>query len=361
MRDWKKHLRVTWAIAAKDIAEALRNKRTLPMLIMSLLLVGFYRAMPTFLGEDEETRFLVYDAGDSMLTTMLDNSDALKLYTYPSEEKMKEYLTRGTIPELGLIIPANFDQTVADGNLAPLQGYVLSWVGESDAEELVQFAEMHITELLGVSVEIQIAGNTVYLQPDSRGANVMACLGIVFVTIMVGLSLVPHLILEEKQSKTLDALLISPASSAHVTLAKAVVGLFYGIVSIGVAFAINHDLIVQWQLAILAAICGSLFTISLGLLLGTIIETRQQLALWYWVLIVPLFIPAIASLFADMLPVWLVSVAQWIPSVALFDLLCVSFSNQTGFELYGMRFALLLSSTALVLTLVSWRMRRLDL
>ncbi|MCP4542707.1 MAG: ABC transporter permease [Chloroflexi bacterium] len=360
MMDWKKHLRIVWAIAAKDIVEALRNKNTLMVLVMSLFLVGFYRVMPVLTGADGEPIFLIYDAGDSALTTMLDNSDAVKLYTYPSEEKMKEYLANGNVPELGLIIPADFDQAVADGNLAPLQGYVLAWVDESDAVELVQFAETHIAELLGVSVEIQIAGNTVYLQPDSRGANIMACLGIVFVVIMVGLSLVPHLILEEKQSKTLDALLISPAGSVHVTLAKALAGLFYAIVAVVVAFAVNHNLIVQWQLAIQAAICGSLFTIALGLFLGTFIETRQQLALYSWVLILPLFIPAIVSLVADMLPAWLVSVSQWIPTVALFDLLCVSFSNQTGFELYGARFALLLSSIVLVLTLVSWRMRRLD-
>lgn len=359
MRDWKKRVRIIWAIAAKDIVEAVKNKNTLTVLISVLFIVGFYRVMPVLTNEDDMPCILVYDAGDSRLATMLDNSDAIKLYTYSSEEKMRKYLTRGDVPELGLVIPADFDQAVANGDPLDLQGYVLYWVSESDAAELEQFAETHVAELLGVPVEIQTAGNTVYMQPDS-GGGVMAALGIIFVTIMIGISLVPHLILEEKKSKTIDALLLSPAGPFEIALGKAVAGLFYGVLATSVSLALNSYLIRQWWLAIAAVLCGSLFTIALGLFLGSFVETRQQLTLYAWVLIMPLFMPPIFVMLDDLIPEWVVDTCRWVPSVALLKLLRISFSNQSGFALYGPQFALMLGGTIIALALVVWRLRRAD-
>jgi hypothetical protein len=146
----------------------------------------------------------------------------------------------------------------------------------------------------------------------------------------------------------------------HVMMAKAVAGLCYAAVGVSVAFALNAALIVQWWLAILAALCGSLFTVGLGLFLGSLTETRQQTMLWTWGMAVPLFVPMILSVLSDLLPVWLTVVLRWAPSVALLDLLRISFSNQTGIALYGPRFALILGSTALIVALVAWRLRRAD-
>ena len=51
----------------------------------------------------------------------------------------------------------------------------------------------------------------------------MLILNTVSLIMIMGLMLVPSLLLEEKQTKTMDALLISPANIAQVVIGKALV------------------------------------------------------------------------------------------------------------------------------------------
>lgn len=351
------HWRIVWAIAAKDIADAVKNKTILGMLLCTFFVIGSYRVLPALEGWGKVPNILVYDDGNSALVTMMGNSQAFELWTgYRSEAQMKEKLANGQVPELGLVIPAGYDS----GGEATLQGYVLYWVDGDAAAALGRLVEEEISRLLGRPVSIQLEGNVVYMQPDSSGLGLPAGLGMTFAILMIGISLVPNLILEEKQGKTLDALLVSPAGPVHITFAKAVAGLFYAAVAVGVALALNYRLITQWWLTTCVAFCGALFAVALGLLLGSLIETRQQLMVWAWVVIIPLFLPVMLSVLRDLLPAWLNAVFQWIPSVALFKALRVSFSNQASFALYGPPLALILAWAAALLALVAWRVRWSD-
>jgi ABC-2 type transport system permease protein len=351
------HLRILWAIAAKDITDVVKNKIILIGLLSMLFVVGVYRVMPALESWGKVPNVLVYDAGNSALVTLMGNSQAFELWTgYRSEAQMKEKLANGQVPELGLAIPAGFDS----GEGAVLQGYVLYWVDEDDAIALKRLVEEEISRLLGRPVSIQLEGNVVYMQPDSSGLGLPASMGMVFVILMIGVSLVPNLILEEKQGKTMDALLVSPAGPIHVTLAKAIAGLFYAAVTVGVALAVNYRLITHWWLTTCVAFCGALFAVAVGLLLGSLIETRQQLMLWAWMVIIPLFLPMMLSVLGDLLPAWLHAIFRWIPSVALFKALRVSFSNQASFGLYGPPLALILACAAALLAVVAWRVRWLD-
>jgi ABC-type Na+ efflux pump permease subunit len=354
-------LRVIWAIAIKDIVDAVRNRVTLGALVSVLFLVGIYRVLPALQSLDEPPNVLAYDAGNSALIAYLENSRAIELWTgYRSETHMQEKLADGDVPELGLVIPADFDQALASDREAALQGYVMYWVSEDDTAELKRYVEGEVSRLLGRPVSIQLEGNVVYMQPASRGVGLLAGLGIGLVVLIIGVSLVPHLILEEKQGKTMDVLLVSPAGPFHVTVAKAIAGLFYAAVAVGVALALNHRLVTQWWLAALATLWGALFSIALGLLLGSLFETRQQLMLWAWMVIASLLIPMFLTVMQALLPAWLIALLRWVPSVALFDLLRVSFSNQASFGLYGPQLALLLACAAVLLALLAWRVRRSD-
>ena len=68
-------LHILWTIACKDIVDSLRNK-----LILSLILgMGFMLLMPKVMGLmliSPETAVLVYDPGESRLTTELEDSEA---------------------------------------------------------------------------------------------------------------------------------------------------------------------------------------------------------------------------------------------------------------------------------------------
>jgi ABC-2 type transport system permease protein len=353
----KTHLRIILAITAKDITDAVKNKTIISVLLSVFFILGIYRILPSLEGWGQAPNVLVYDAGSSTLVPLMKNSQVFELWTgYRSEAHMKEKLASGQVPELGLVIPAGFD---IDGD-ATLQGYMLYWVNEDDATALKQLVEEEILQLAGWPVSIQLEGNVVYMQPDSTGLGLQASMGLTFALLMIGVSLVSNLILEEKQGKTMDALLISPAGPVHVTLAKAIAGLFYAAVTVAVALALNHRLVTQWWLTACVALCGALFAVTLGLLLGSLIESRQQLTLWGWSVVVPLFLPVMLSILKDLLPGWLNTIFRWIPSVALFEALRVSFSNQAIFALYGLPLALILAWTAALLVVITWRVRQLD-
>ncbi len=147
-----------------------------------------------------------------------------------------------------------------------------------------------------------------------------AGIAFVFVITMVGLTLIPHLMLEEKQTRTIDVLMISPAGSGSLIAGKAVAGLFYCLLGAGVALIFYRFLIIHWWLAVLATVLGALFTISFGLMLGTIIESRAQLTMWAWVFIMPLFVPVFLSLLEGLVPDRMIEVLRFVPTVVILDL-----------------------------------------
>ncbi|MFC1879697.1 ABC transporter permease [Chloroflexota bacterium] len=356
----KENLRLIWAITAKDLLETLKNKNTIAVLLSTLFLVFMYRLMPVLERGDAPPNVLLYDKGESALVTALENDSAIKLYNYPSEKDMMHDLANGDFPELGLVIPPDFDQSLANGAELELQGFVLHWVSDSDAVEQKRFVEEEIYQILGAPVDINLDGGTVVTGPDATGVGLLTGLGMAFIIVMTGMVITPHLMLEEKQTRTIDVLMISPANSGHITIAKAFAALFYSLLTIGVSFAVNYTLIVSWPLAILVALCGSLFTVSMGLLLGTVIETRQQLMLWAWVMLIPLSIPMFLSIMDDLLPETLVTIFKWIPTTMMFRIFRVSFSDQISFKLYGPGLIWIILCAALVMFIIAWLIRRMD-
>jgi ABC-type Na+ efflux pump permease subunit len=356
-------LRIIWAITAKDLVDGLRNKTTLSVLLSILFLVVFYKYLPMLelMADEGVPTLLVYDAGSSALITALENSATVNTRTYPSEDKLRQSLANESqLPELGLVIPADFDQIVAVGGTPEIQGYVLHWVSASEAEALKQTMEAHLAELAGVPVRIRLE---VYIAPpEADGLGIPVGIDMIFAALLIGIAFVPNLMFEEKRTKTLEALLVSPAGPVEVTLAKALTGLIYCLLTFAVVFAVYYALVVQWWLAITTAIVGSLFVVSLGLVLGASLENRQQLMLWAWFVIIPLVLPLLLVLVGEqlmlgLLPVWLVTAFHWIPSAAMLDLLRASFSNQSQIALWGPPLALVLAWTIPILAGVAWLVR----
>jgi ABC-type Na+ efflux pump permease subunit len=179
--------------------------------------------------------------------------------------------------------------------------------------------------------------------------------------LIAGVFIVPLLMLEEKQSKTLDALLVSPADPGLVVLGKALSGSLYCLIAVGAVLALNHTLVTQWGFALLTAFCGVLFSVSLGLLLGSIFEVKQQLTIWGFVALNVLAIPLFLSLMDDILPDGVMTVIHWIPTVALMKLFRVSFSNSASLSVFGRELSLVLGSIGIILAAVIWVVRRSDL
>ena len=352
--------RIIWALFAKDVLEALKNKNTIVVLFTSLFMVFFYRALPALATQGEPVNLLIYDAGNSRLVPLLENSRNIKLYTYPSEERMQQFLANGETPELGLVIPPNFDQAIQAGETPGLRGYVLRWVNENDAEALRRAVETEIGALLGRPVPVELAEDRVDLLPESSGLGEPAAFGLAFVLIMIGVILIPHLMLEEKQNRTLDALTVSPASAGHIVVGKALAGLFYCSLGGITALAANHVLVVHWWLALLTVLIGSLFTVSLGLWLGIKIDSRAQLSMWSWVILLPLIMPIVFSLLQGLIPDFWVRIFSLVPSSVILQLSRTSFADPIPIAKTLLQLAWVAAAAGAGLAGVAWTLRRRD-
>jgi ABC-2 type transport system permease protein len=353
-------LRITWAVAAKDISEAIRNKTILGVIASAAFLMVVYRFLPALQSDDVLPTAAIYDAGSSTLVAGLQNLTGLEVRMMASQEQMAEYLGNLDTVALGLSVPSDLDMSLLSGGQVVLDGYTIHWATESEAGHIRDFFESRLSQLAGTLIGIETAENSVFTREDSRGFAFLASVSVVLAILFLGLLVSPQLMVEERQARTLDILLVSPASPGQLVIGKALAGLFFSLAAAGVALLINSFIVVHWGLAVLTAICGSLFAVSLGLLLGSLIKVRQQIQVFTWVLFVPLVIPAFLTLISDRLPSVLSTGLQWVPTVALANAFRVSFSESATLASFAPELGIVLGYSVVILAIMAWIVRRSD-
>jgi ABC-2 type transport system permease protein len=356
----RQNIRIIWAITAKDIVDGIKNRTTLSAILTTLFVVVIYRLLPSLETGDALPNLMIYDQGESSIVMMLEENSTFNLIEFSSQERMEKFLMEEDVPALALVIPLNFDQELMDSETTEVEGYVLHWVSESDAEELKSVYEREITEIVGHPIRIHIEGNIVFTESDSLGLAFLASIALVIVITMIGISFTVNLMFEEKQTKAIDALLVSPASSGQVVMAKFLTGLFYCLLGAVVVLVLNSSIITHWWLVVLGIIAGSFFTVGLGILLGSIFEVRQQLMLWGFLIFIPLLLPLFLSIMSNILPKILIDVFSWIPTVALDRIFRISFSAHAPLTEFGPQLLLVVCYAMLSFVVVVWVLRRSD-
>ncbi len=351
-------LRVAWVIALKDILDGVRNKTTLAVLIPTLLMVFVYRFLPVWSSRDEPTRVYLYDQGNSGLLDALDTSLALRVYDHASQDEMERNVAGADLPELGLAVPADLEGVLARGESAVIDGYAPHWVSTADAERAALLLEDEIAETYGGDIEVRVNDRRVYPDASSGGYAYLTSITLMYVITVVGVTLVPHLMIEEKQARTLDALLVSPANYVQVVMGKAGAGLFYVLLGVALVFGVNWVLVTHWALALATTLCATLLAVSLGLVLGTALEVKQQLQIWAWLLLVPMLFSLFIAQMSDLFPEWIAKVAHWTPTAALARAYRMSFSANPTLSEYGLELGLAIVVTAVALGIVGWLLRR---
>lgn len=354
-------LHVVWTIASKDIVDSLRNK-----LIISLILgMGFILMMPKAMELmliPPETPVLVYDAGESHMTAELENSAQFQVRRARSLAEVEQEIGSmgfGLGVEFGLAVPEDFDQILESGGQPEIDGYV-AWANRMKASQLRTDFEQQIEDLVDHPVRINVEGNIVYPPPDSGLWLLMVTVTPVIVILMMGISLVPTLFFEEKQTKTMDALLVSPASSSQVVVGKALAGLFYVMVAASVVFVINWSGVVHWGMVLLFMLGIGVFSVGVGLVLGSFFERQQDVVGLTMVLLVVF----IGALFVDMLGLGLPDIFQamipWVPSVALAEVIRFVFLENVPWGKTLANLGGVLGISTLLYAVVVWKVRRSD-
>ncbi len=193
------------------------------------------------------------------------------------------------------------------------------------------------------------------LQPSLLAINLTVQL------LIVGLALVPYLMIEEKETHTLDALLVSPAHFGHVVSGKALAGMFYCLCAAVVVFLFNTRWIVHWEIAALAFLLGAAFTVAGGLLLGIMSENPTTVNLWLGLFLMLLLVPMLlAELVSAKLPGVVQAILPWMPSVAMGKLVGLSMVGVVPAMDIWSNVGTLAIESLIFYALVIWRVRRSD-
>jgi ABC-2 type transport system permease protein len=355
-------LRVILAIAAKDSLDAVRNRTLLSVLVAVVLMVALFRVLPAFREENTLT-LVVVDPGHSAAVDGWAERGPFNLVRTASRQEMEDFLGGEETAVLGLVLPPDLDRQVQGKGQAPLalEGYVDHWVRDAQADELGATAEAQLTALTGRPVRIEVHNEEVFTHP--RGLRpVTTSFLLVYALVVVGLMVAPNLMVEEKELKTMEALLISPASAGQIVVAKALTGLLYCLLAGGLVLIASARMVVHWDLAILAVLGGSLFTVSVGLLLGVVLNARQQLIIWSSVLMIPLFLPVIASeVLADLqVSDLVVRAVALVPTVPVAEATRWALSGQVPWAEAGWGLAVTVAWAVPLLAGVAWLVRRSD-
>lgn len=350
------NLIVVWSIASKDIVDALKNKATLFNIIAMIGIVVFFYWISSVRPFDKEIEIAVYDEGNSRLPmerVQLADGYSLVLYEMSSIQQMERNMG---FKEMGLVIPADFDQVLESGGEPILNGSIL-WVHRAKATELESKYSQKLTEWLGQSVRVEIGESFVVPQPDIPTWPVH--FHILFIVFFMAITTVPHLMLEEQRTKTMDALLISPASAGQVVVGKALAGFFYILLSGGLFFALNWAHVTHWGLALLAFLCTALFSLGAALILGVFTKSPLHIMILMAPMMFLLVLPAFFALQPN-LTANLKTILNLLPTTALVRIVKLSLSSEVPLVPLLNNLAIALGSTVLVFAIIIWKVRRVD-
>jgi ABC-2 type transport system permease protein len=352
------NLKIVLAIAWKDILDGWKNKVILTSVITALFLVIFYNYLPELTRSDELPMLVIYDPDQYITFEDTANITGFN-HRVEREEELFLYVLRDLeTPVIGVILE-QYPRQTQPGSPLILQGYVPYWMKSTQVNEIKTSAEIIMGEMLDATIEIDPQDNIVYPIMDNYayGKTFVATAGLMIQLAIMGLSMAPQLIVEEKDSRTLQAIVVSPATLGHFILGKALAVLFYSILTTAIGLIFIGPLIIHWGLVIAALFIGMLTIITPGILLGTLLENKQQIQIWVWVMFIPIILPIFFSI-VRVLPQGVMNFIDWWPTVALSRLIRAGFTLNPPLNSYGPEALYLLTLSMIIFTITLWVINR---
>ena len=348
------------AITRKDLVDAIRHRYLLTALVTPLLVALLFRVMLPNLNSREILTVVVHNAGGSGLVAELRETPQIGVVEIPSVDAIaKEVETRKAIG--GVVVPANFDADLAAGKQPELTVYInnkQNVFGQGAFRRLLDqtvrsFAKQPEPARL-VWVDIDKDTNDQILRAGTSLDQILLPLLLILTFGMTGAFVVPLLIVEEKEKRTLDFLLSSPASLKEIIAGKALTGVAYTLLIAGLLLAINRSYIRNWLLTSFTVVVGLLFVVGVGLVIGSLLKNTMQVNTWASFVLIVLLAPSFPSIGITK---WFDTAMRFIPTYYLSEALKLSMAGTVTSKLW-LNLAVLLGCTIVVFVAAAWALRR---
>lgn len=285
-----------FVLAYKDVIDAVRTPRLLIIVITPLLMS---LAIQVFFGNKLILSIGVYTPDTSEMISILKQVDLVRVKEFETPDDLKTAVQDKDVA-IGAILPANFDLSLRENGFASIEIFLADNSPENQVG--ISLLQQAISTLSPSSFPVQFSVQV--LQPEiSPGISLRGNLGLteyaVVLWLVMGIvgnsvMLVPTLIVEEKDKKTLEALLLSPASYSDIVAAKAAVGVFYSLTTSSLILVLQGNFSNNFAILFMLILLGSFSLNILGVLLGSLSPNLHILnsygSLFVFILALPAFV-----------------------------------------------------------------------
>lgn len=239
------------------------------------------------------------DEATRQLINHLDASEYVDLYAIINSKEEGEALFRKGKVRMIILFPPQFNESLVHEKHVQIQ-LIADATNPNEATTLTQYIQMIVSgiplERGTVSPPLQIIPEvTLLYNPQMKGAYnfVPGVMGLIFILICSMMTSVG--IVREKETGTMEVLLVSPLKPIYIILAKAVPYLLLSLVNVITILLLSYYLLevpIAGNVFLLFALCllYAMLSLSLGLLISTVTNTQQAAML---VSVVALMLPII--------------------------------------------------------------------
>ncbi len=347
------------AITRKDVIDAIRNRYLLTALITPLFVALLFRLLLPGVNDKSILTIVVHDSGNSAMTAEMRKVPQISVVDAPSAEATEsEVKTRKAIG--GLVVPVNFDSDAAAGKQPELKIYVNNKKTVFEQAAFRRLLDQQVRAVVKQPEPARLAWIDVDKDTSEQNRRGMALdqmmlpLLLILTLGMIGSMVVPLLLVEEKEKRTLDFLLSSPARLKEIVAGKALTGIAYTLLIAGLLLFLNRQFVGNWLWMGLSILLGMVFVVAVGLLLGCLLNNTMQVNTWAGTVLIVLMAPSFPSFG---LPAALDTAMRFVPTYYLTRALELSLSENPTSHVWG-HLAVVLACTVVAFTAAVWALRR---
>jgi ABC-2 type transport system permease protein len=251
----------------------------------------------------EEPRLGIVDEGSSQLVAMARELPSVTTKEYATVSDIREAVESGVV-DMGIVLPEDFDNSVIQGEETEIAAYI--W-GESLAKDRTilggTIANL-IRELAGQEAPVEIQAITLGDEVSIPWSDRLLPLIVLMAMFMGGLFLPAISVINEKERKTLEALVVTPTTIGDVLVAKGLLGIILSLVMGILILILSQAFGAEPALLMLVLVLGAIMAAEIGLLLGVLVKKTTSLFAIVKFGGILLYAPAFVYLFPQ-IPEWI--------------------------------------------------------
>ena len=254
----------------------------------------------------EKPRLGIVDYGNSRLVQKVKAADFITSEQFVSVIALRKAVEAGTM-DMGLVLPEEFDSHLKKRQWMQVTLYIWGQSLIKDRAILVAAMANYTLELVGREAPVEI--NTITLgdgEVQSWAERFLPLL-ILMAVVMAGCMIPSTSLVDEKQNKTVTALIVTPASQTDIVFAKGLLGAVIGVLTAVMILVLNRAFGAQTLLLILVLSMGATMSASFGILLGIVMKDINTLFATMKAIGLLLYAPALINLIPQ-IPDWVAKI-----------------------------------------------------